>query len=1154
MKKLLLLLLLCTIGVTNLVAQSFNEGILNYTVNADGTTVKVKLKSGASSSGSLSIPSTVTYNDITYTVTAVDNYAFYNCSGFTGTLTLPNTLITIGNYAFGSCINFTGSLTIPNSVTTIGNNAFSSCSSFTGSLTIGSSVSSIGNTAFNNCTSLTSILVYPESVPTMGTNVFLNVPTDIPVTVPCASLGDYQSASGWSNFTNMHCIETLTVYDGTVTNNTVPAYIFYFEQFTRSQFVIPAEELTEMMGTPISSMTFYTTNNNVPYTTVSPADVYLKEVNYTSISAYEPKSSAIIVYSGFFDIVNTDNDGKMTIYFSTPYTYQGGNLLVGIENTQKNSYKNIYFYGQTVNGASISGYNSTSLDNVQPTQRNFIPKTTFGFTPACDPKSLPYAYGFENPNELDCWTMLKCHSNSGISQSSAYKGQLGFGFHWNTNPPQYLISPKFKGTYGIHVSFYYKNASNDWPETFQVGYSTTTKSPNAFTWGAEVTADDNTWKLYEKSFPIGTKYVAIKLTSNDKYYLYLDNFNFEQDFCADEEKCELTFVLTDLYGDGWNGNAIRVVDEESNTVLAEMTNVGDDDGDYYTETYSLPVCDGRGLRFEWVSGGWPEECSYTVTDINGNVVFSGEGVMSGPVYFTPECTPIFIFNGDWNDGSNWNIGIVPEDGSDVIIQADAVIPAGYTAYAWNVTLDGGSITVEDGGQLWHRTDNLVVTMKKNIVGYGNANNQDHYYLLASPFNENIPVPAAMTAPGCDLYKFNENYPDAEWRNSNQDPITEFVQTNGYLFASPNDLELSLTGNTLKSGSYYYTVTYYENPNNNFNGWRLLANFLTCDVYIYRQDDDGEYIPMDVMVYNEEGEKVTLSAGPISPMSAFFVKLTETTNIIFSYYPRSNVRPAGALKGKFTVNSNGDQVRFSQGNLQYIGSAGTPYWRFADKQWETLGNNGQGSTSQYVDRDLFGWGTSGYDHGAVCYQPWSTSQTDSDYYAYNSQYRDLNYSTGKADWGYNAIRNGGNQENSGWRTLTNSEWTYIIEGRNTASGIRFVLGSVNGVDGLILLPDNWDASTYTLNKTNDDYGGFYANTISATDWTTVLEANGAVFLPKTVGRDGTSITTNCNYWSSTHSDSQSAYSVYFGNNYIGFNNTINNRSTGNVVRLVNPVNN
>ena len=115
--------------------------------------------------------------------------------------------------------------------------------------------------------------------------------------------------------------------------------------------------------------------------------------------------------------------------------------------------------------------------------------------------------------------------------------------------------------------------------------------------------------------------------------------------------------------------------------------------------------------------------------------------------------------------------------------------------------------------------------------------------------------------------------------------------------------------------------------------------------------------------------------------------------------------------------------------------------------------------------------------------------------------------------------------------------------------------MNGVDGLILLPDNWDASTYTLNipVQNPDYGNYLDNIISATDWTTILEANGAVFLPKTVGREGTSITTDCNYWSSTHSSGNFSYCIYI-TGYIGYSNTVNNRSTGNVVRLVNPVNN
>lgn len=211
------------------------------------------------------------------------------------------------------------------------------------------------------------------------------------------------------------------------------------------------------------------------------------------------------------------------------------------------------------------------------------------------------------------------------------------------------------------------------------------------------------------------------------FHLYLDNFNFEPAFCADEDKCELTFTLTDNYNDSWNGNAIRVVDEESNTVLADMTNVGNNN----TETHTLAACDGRQLRFEWVTGEWPEECSYTVTDINGNVVFTGSNAMSEPVSFTPDCTPIFNFDGYWNDGDNWNIGVVPQAGKDVIIQADAVIPAGYTANAWDVTIESGSILIKDGGQLKHSNE-VQGNIQKFIQGFGSNDSQGGWYLLKGP--------------------------------------------------------------------------------------------------------------------------------------------------------------------------------------------------------------------------------------------------------------------------------------------------------------------------------------------------------------------------------------------------------------------------------------
>lgn len=137
--------------------------------------------------------------------------------------------------------------------------------------------------------------------------------------------------------------ETLTVYEGTQTSQLVPAYIFYFDDFTRSQFVVPATALSEMNGGEISSVTFYTTSDNVPYTAVSATDVYIKEVDYTAISAFEPKTNATMVFSGYLSVTSVNGGGELTVTFNEPYQYQGGNLLIGCENTHDIDYKKNQF-------------------------------------------------------------------------------------------------------------------------------------------------------------------------------------------------------------------------------------------------------------------------------------------------------------------------------------------------------------------------------------------------------------------------------------------------------------------------------------------------------------------------------------------------------------------------------------------------------------------------------------------------------------------------------------------------------------------------------------------------------------------------------------------------------------------------------------------
>ena len=174
----------------------------------------------------------------------------------------------------------------------------------------------------------------------------------------------------------------LTVYgSSTSTSDDIP-YTFYWDEFTRSQYVIPKSELTDMKLGTISAITLYAeTSFSQPYVTDSEADVYLKEVDYTSISSFETKTKDDIVFQGKLTFVPDGSGSKVTITFSKPFVYSGDkNLLIGFDNTTDDGYRGIYFYGIYISGSSVSGYHESSLDAVEPSQKNFIPRTTFTYT------------------------------------------------------------------------------------------------------------------------------------------------------------------------------------------------------------------------------------------------------------------------------------------------------------------------------------------------------------------------------------------------------------------------------------------------------------------------------------------------------------------------------------------------------------------------------------------------------------------------------------------------------------------------------------------------------------------------------------------------------------------------------------------------------
>ncbi len=186
MKKLLLttalamLTALCAVGKNyDFIAKSETNNL--YYKITDDVNKEVELVSETDSwgwapyttepSGTLIIPSTVTYNGTIYSVTSIGSRAFKYCAKLTGDLTIPNSITSIGEDAFNNCEGFKGDLIIPNSVTTIGGGAFYNCN-FNGSLTIGNSVTTIGEEAFKYCNGLTGDLTIPNSVTSIGDNAF----------------------------------------------------------------------------------------------------------------------------------------------------------------------------------------------------------------------------------------------------------------------------------------------------------------------------------------------------------------------------------------------------------------------------------------------------------------------------------------------------------------------------------------------------------------------------------------------------------------------------------------------------------------------------------------------------------------------------------------------------------------------------------------------------------------------------------------------------------------------------------------------------------------------------------------------------------------------------------------------------------------------
>ncbi len=279
--------------------------------------------------------------------------------------------------------------------------------------------------------------------------------------------------------------------------------------------------------------------------------------------------------------------------------------------------------------------------------------------------------------------------------------------------------------------------------------------------------------------------------------------------------------------------------------------------------------------------------------------------------------------------------------------------------------------------------------------------------------------------------------------------------------------------------------------------------------------------------------------------------------------------AGAVRSAFSVNRD-TKVAFSHGNLQY--KASNNEWSFATHQYDIVGEDNKfiGKNTYSGVIDLFGWGTGANPTMAECSNCSTTFEImgpDNDNKPWDAGRRrsPMDYND-FIDWGINPITNGGNKANM-WRTLTKDEWTYLFFLRDEW-GDRFSLGTVAGVKGVILLPDEWtlppsivftSAQAAGLDIVDNSYfnnineSNYALNTFTDVEWQS-MQNNGAVFLPAA----GSRAETTCSgigeegfYWSSSIDDESTAFSLGFTKAIVA-PKVSEPRASGQSVRLVFPL--
>ena len=624
-------------------------------------------------------------------------------------------------------------------------------------------------------------------------------------------------------------VHGITVYDGTNTNNQVPVYGSYADSDYKSQFIFPAEDLEAMAGGIINSMTFYASEEYVAIP--GTWSVYVSEVENTTLSGLEDWANLDAILER---ATITISGHQMTVNFATPFLYNGGNLLIGFNETNSGSYKNTTWYGvtQTTNTAYYwYNYNSVSEGPIQ-----FLPKTTFLYTPV-----TPYTVNLHVNGVVSEEEVSSLPTPENIPAGMTFCG-------WTSSDI---------ATYTTEAPSYVTKATAD-GEDFYAVFSYTEE---------EQTRGQNWVKITNPSELVDGE--EIVLVYNDSYVMggrseYGTNYVKYEAEISDGKIANLPtgatiFTLSGTSG-SWKLNYYDI-GLSTSTTLSYM----EYDGDGYLGYYGIWQSWGGTSYDEWSAEGTSRvifknnhsyeyigedesvyaELIHSVANANLACEAYKKDVAMVTYYMTEVLT-----SGEVTDLTTNNIIVA----SPITVSGRLEMNAGGLFRNENTA----NFVFADGAQFYYTGEESVnATFEKDITGYTGDN--DNYYLIANPTDEDEVT--NLTENNYDLFTFNPGVA-LEWKNQHDNAVIE--QGTGYLYANSEDVTLQFAGELMPAGETALTLVKAEAGTGlDYPGFNLVGNPFACDAYI-----DGSFYRMNGT------EFVSVANGPISPCEGIFVEASE----------------------------------------------------------------------------------------------------------------------------------------------------------------------------------------------------------------------------------------------------------------------------------------